>query len=73
VCTELFGTILERFAADLEKEEFEPDEKVDGDIQAVGKPIEFDYSAIAQLLHETAMHDAISSKRRKRIGKIAKQ
>ena len=73
ICTEIFGTILERFAADLEKESMEVDEKLDGDLQAVGKPLEFDYIAISELLHETAKHETVLSKRRKRIEKLAKQ
>jgi len=71
VCTELFGTILERFSADLEKEEFEPDERIDGTIKTVGKPLEFDYAAIAKLLYETA--EAVPSKRRQRVKKLAKK
>ncbi|KAI6177993.1 hypothetical protein M3Y98_00452800 [Aphelenchoides besseyi] len=75
ICTEIFGTILERFAADLEKEEFEPDEKLDGDeaLKTIGKPLEFDYQAIADLLREVAASDTIPSKRRKRVEKLFNQ
>lgn len=73
ICTEIFGTILERFAADLEKESMDVDEKLDGDVSAIGKPLEFDYIAIAELLRETAKAETVTSKRKKRIEKIVKQ
>ncbi|KAI6202725.1 hypothetical protein M3Y94_00474100 [Aphelenchoides besseyi] len=75
ICTEIFGTILERFAADLEKEEFEVDEKLDGDeaLETIGKPLEFDYQAIADLLREVVASETISSKRRKRVEKLVNQ
>jgi hypothetical protein len=67
----VFGTILERFAADLEKQHMDVDERLDGCIETVGKPLEFDYSAIAKLLHETSA--SVPAKRRKRIEKLAQR
>lgn len=74
VCTEIFGTILLRFAADQEKAN-EPDvsEKIDGNLETMGKPLEFDYESIAQLLNDAAGHEGVAKKRQKRIEKLAKR
>lgn len=63
-----------RFAADQEKAN-EPDasEKIDGNLETMGKPLEFDYEGIAQLLTEAAEQEGVAKKRQKRIEKIAKQ
>ncbi|KAI6207271.1 Nucleolar protein,Nop52 [Aphelenchoides fujianensis] len=68
VCTEVFGTILERFAADLEKEEeFATSDKLDGDAQlkGVGEPLSFDYAVVEA--------DTTPSKRKKRVERMVKQ
>ncbi|CAD5209856.1 unnamed protein product [Bursaphelenchus xylophilus] len=71
IYTEVFMTILEGFAAELEREK--GNKKVSGDLKGVGKPIEFDYNAICELLKASVESGEMNSKKKKKLKPLISQ
>ncbi|CAD5206753.1 unnamed protein product [Bursaphelenchus okinawaensis] len=71
VYTEIFHTILEGYAAELEKKE--GNKKVEGDLKGDGAPIEFDYAAIIELLKEAVTSETMNSKKKKKLQPLIAQ